>query len=56
MWDEIKGYVTFFIVIPLALGGAWYVGYWAFTGEWPNPPRGDCVTEWDGVSNPSRCD
>ena len=56
MWDEVKGYVLFFIVLPLALGGLYYVGYYAVTGDWPDPPRSECFTDWDGVRNPSVCD
>lgn len=56
MLDEIKGYVTWFIVVPLTIGAVWYGGYRAVTGKWPNVPIVDCYRDWDGRANPSVCD
>jgi hypothetical protein len=56
MWDEIKGLLMFFVGIPLAIGTLWYIGVFMATGEWPDPPRADCYTEYDGRSNSSVCD
>lgn len=56
MGDEIWGFVRGFILVPLAIGAVFYVGYFAFTGHWPNPVRGDCYTDWDGVRNSTVCD
>lgn len=56
MWDEVKGYVVVFLIVPFALGGFYYLVYRGVTGEWPNPPRTECFTDYDGVRNPSVCD
>lgn len=57
MWDEIKGLLLVFILIPLALGLAYCIAAWAITGDWPDmPPAGDCYTDWDGRSNPTVCE
>jgi hypothetical protein len=56
MWDEIRGYIVAFVVVPLVLGGLWYLGYRAVTGHWPDVQRCETAIEWDGKSNPSVCD